>query len=242
MSLFQRFRAVLALLIAPPLTLYVSLCTIIDIILFRRSQLKAQIHPRFWGKTICKTVGVTVTIEGLENLQKEQNYIFVANHASQFDIFSFQGYFPHDFRWIAKKELFRIPIFGFAMKTTGFIAIDRSRGRAALKSLTAAAEKIAGGTSVLIFPEGTRSPDGKLHPFKSGAILLAIKSGVPVVPIGFNNTFQILPKNKLLAQSGTITIRVGKPIPTTSYKPKDKQILAEELHNRVAQLLYEEKG
>jgi len=237
MSPIQYFRAVLTLLLAGPATLLFSILTLLDIYLFRRSELKAQAFPRSWGRTICRLAGVRVRIEGAENIIPGQTYIFVGNHVSQFDIFSFQGYFPHDFRWIAKKELFRIPFFGSAMLRAGIVPIDRSHGREALRSLNRAAEQIAGGTSVLIFPEGTRSADGRLQPFKTGAVMLAIKAGVPVVPIGFIGTRTILPKGKLLADSGEIIIRIGKPMPTDTYKPADKQQLADHLHERVAELL-----
>lgn len=225
------------LIIAPFLTLLVSSLALVDLFFFRRSQSKAQIFPKIWGRAICNIAGVKVDVEGLGNISGEQTYIFIANHASQFDIFSFQGYFPHDFRWVAKKELFNIPVFGHAMRKSGFVSIDRSVGRKAMKSLIEAAERISSGTSVLLFPEGTRSQDGELHPFKTGVTLIAIKAGVPVVPIGFTGTYQILPKGKLLARSGNITIKIGLPIETKKYKPKDKQLLAKELHDKVAELL-----
>lgn len=237
MSLFQYCRAILTLILAAPITLLFSVLTLIDILLVRRSELKVQIFPRSWGKFFCWLANVKIRIEGSENLDPEQTYIFVGNHVSQFDIFSFQGYFPHDFRWIAKKELFRFPFFGRAMLRSGIIPIDRSHGREALKSLNRAAEQIAKGTSVLIFPEGTRSEDGRLKPFKTGAVMLAIKAGVPVVPIGFNGTYSILPKGRFLADCGEITIRIGSPIPTENYKPADKQKLADHLHDKVALLL-----
>lgn len=237
MSPFQYFRAILTLILAIPNTLLFSTLTLIDIYLVRRSQNKVQIFPKNWGRVICHLAGVRVRVEGSENLIPEQTYIFVGNHVSQFDIFSFQGFFPHDFRWIAKKELFRIPLFGPAMLRSGIVPIDRSHGREALKSLNKAAEQIAKGTSVLIFPEGTRSADGRLKPFKTGAVMLAIKAGVPVVPVGFNGTYSILPKGKFLADSGEIVIRIGSPIPTDNYKPADKQKLANHLHDKVAELL-----
>ncbi len=236
MSPLQYIRAGLVLVVAPPLTIVVSALALLDLIFFRKSPAKAMVFPRMWGRIICKIAGVRVRIEGLENIVADQTYIFAANHVSQFDIFTLQGYFPHDFRWIAKKELFRLPIFGTAMQRTGFISMDRSHGREALKSLNKAAEQIAGGTSVIIFPEGTRSKDGKLHPFKTGAIMLAIKAGVPVVPIGINGTYSILPKGRLLAGSGEVVIRVGPPIPTTDYTSHDKQKLAWHLHDRVGDL------
>jgi len=237
MSPLQYIRALFFLLAIPPLTFIASALTLIDLYLVRKSQLRVQVFPRTWGAAVCRVAGVRVRIVGAENLVPEQTYIFVGNHASQFDIFSFQGFFPHDFRWIAKKELFRIPLFGPAMRGAGIIPIDRSHGREAMKSLNRAAQQIAGGTSVLIFPEGTRSTDGRLQPFKTGAITLAIKAGVPVVPIGFIGTHDILPKGKLLVRSGEIMIRIGRPMSIADFKLKDKQQLAELLHDRVAELL-----
>lgn len=227
----------MTILCLPFVTITASLLTLLDTALFRKSEKKVQIFPQTWGRTICRLAGARVKIEGKENLIPDQTYIFIGNHASQFDIFSFQGYFPHDFRWIAKKELFKIPFFGPAMRKAGMIPIDRSHGREAMKSLNKAAEHIAKGTSVLIFPEGTRSADGTLQPFKTGAITLAIKAGVPVVPIGFIGTYEVLPKGKLLSRSGDITIKIGSPMPTKDYKPKDKQFLAENLHDKVNVLL-----
>lgn len=237
MSPFQYVRAAVTLILAPPLTIIISTLAWLDLTWFRKDKDKALFYPRLWGRILCKLVGAEVEVEGLENIQPDQTYIFVGNHASQFDIFSFQGYFPYTFRWIAKKELFNIPIFGQTMKKVGYIAIDRSKGRQAMKSLDKAAEQIAAGNSVLIFPEGTRSSDGKLQEFKTGAILLAIKSGVQVVPIGFNGSYSILPKKKLLADNGKITIRIGTPMPTNHYKSRDKQALALSLHNAVQKLL-----
>jgi 1-acyl-sn-glycerol-3-phosphate acyltransferase len=239
MSPLQFIRAVLALATIPPLTAVVCLGALADLKWFRKSVLKAQQFPRAWGRLLCWIAGVRVRVEGRENIDPSQTYIFVGNHASQTDIWTFQGYIPHDFRWIAKKELFTIPIFGAAMRAVGFISIDRSRGRQAVKSLNDAAARIGEGTSVLIFPEGTRSPDGHLHPFKTGAIMLAIKAGVPVVPVGFNRTYQVLPKGRLLARGGDVVLRIGHPLPTKDFKAKDKQALALKLQQQVAALLDE---
>ena len=237
MSPSQYVRAAVTLGLAPPLTIILSTLTLLDVTLFRKDKNKALIFPRLWGRMLCKLVGAEVKVEGLEKISPDQTYIFVGNHSSQFDIFSFQGYYPYDFRWIAKKELFNIPLFGKTMKKVGYISIDRSKGRQAMKSLDKAAKQIASGNSVLIFPEGTRTPNGKLQDFKTGAILLAIKSGVQVVPIGFNGTYSILPRKKVLANSGKIIIRIGNPMPTDHYTSKDKQALALSLHGAVQELL-----
>ncbi len=227
----------MVLILVPLLTFVTSLLAIIFLVVFRGSARKAQVFPRMWGKLILFAGGVRVKVEGLENIAPGKPYIFAANHQSQFDIFTMQGCFDFDFRWLAKKELFQIPLFGRAMHLAGYISIDRSHGREALKSLKEAAERIASGTSVILFPEGTRSLDGKLHPFKTGGMVLAIKSGVPLVPVGISGTFHILPKGKLLAKPGRVTIRVGSPVETKGLVAGQKQELAERMHDEVARLL-----
>ena len=239
MAPLQTIRGMITLALTPILTFFVSTFSLIDLLWGRKSQTKAQIFPRYWGQILCRLAGVRVTVEGIDNIDPQQTYIFVGNHCSQYDIFSFQGYFSHNFRWIAKKELFSIPVLGQAMHRIGYIPIDRSHGRQALKSLDEAAKQIAAGTSVLIFPEGTRCADGLLHEFKTGAVLLAIKAGVPIVPIGFNGSYEVLPKGKLLPKSGRITIRVGRAIPIGHCKAGDKQELARNLHTAVEKLLDE---
>jgi len=237
MSPLQCMRAVLALVVMPPLSVAVCLGALVDVNWLRKSIPLAQQFPRTWGRLLCRIADIRVRVEGRDNIDPSRTYIFVGNHTSQTDIWTFQGYIPHDFRWIAKKELFRIPLFGPAMRAVGFISIDRSHGRQAVKSLNDAAERIAEGASVLIFPEGTRSPDGHLRPFKTGAIMLAIKAGVPVVPVGFNGTHQALPKGKLLARGGDVVLRIGTPLATSDFKAKDKKELALLLRQRVSALL-----
>ncbi|MCI5158460.1 MAG: 1-acyl-sn-glycerol-3-phosphate acyltransferase [Candidatus Electrothrix sp. AUS1_2] len=237
MSIVQFCRAVLAYLTIPPLTAAVCLGAIADVHWFRKSKAMAQVFPRTWGKVLCHIANIRVRVEGREHLDPAKPYIFIGNHSSMADIMSFSGYIDHDFRWIAKKELFSIPIFGPGMRAVDFISIDRSRGREAVKSLNDAAQRIADGASVILFPEGTRSPDGHLQPFKTGAIMLALKAGVDVVPVGFNGTHQALPKGKLLSRGGEVVLRIGKPVSTKNFKAKDKQLLAELLHQKVAELL-----
>ncbi len=237
MILLQRLRSLIFLVCLPLVTAGVCLAALADFRISSNDAARAQIYPRLWAKILTRMAGIRVRVTGMENIDPQATYVFAGNHCSQLDIYSFQGYFPHDFRWIAKKELFDVPIFGAAMRKVGFISIDRTRGRKALKSLNLAAERIGAGSSVLIFPEGTRSKDGRLHPFKAGAILLAIRSGVPIVPVGFNNASRLLPKGKLLPSSGEIVIRIGHPIPTEKYTPKEKQALAAILHDKVAELL-----
>jgi len=239
MSPIQFLRGALALLTIPPLTAAVCFSAAVDMRWFRKSKSKAQQFPRIWGRMLCQLANIRVRIEGGGQLDPSKPYIFIGNHCSMADIMAFSGYITHDYRWIAKKELFAIPIFGAGMKAVDFIPIDRSHGREAVQSLNDAAQRIAEGSSVILFPEGTRSSDGHLQPFKTGAVLLAIKAGVDVVPVGFNGTHQALPKGKLLSRGGEVVLRIGSPMPTKNFKSKDKQELATILQQRVAELLDE---
>lgn len=236
-SPLQFLRGLLALLTIPPLTAAVCLGAMADMRWFRHSKIKAQRFPIIWGRLLCRIANISVRVEGGGQLDPAKPYIFVGNHCSMADIMAFQGYIGHDFRWIAKKELFAIPIFGAGMRAVDFIPIDRSHGREAMKSLLEAAERIAKGSSVILFPEGTRSPDGHLQPFKTGAVMLALKAGVEVVPIGFNGTDQVLPKGRLLSRGGEVVLRIGVPMSISNFKAKDKQELAVLLQQRVAALL-----
>ncbi len=200
-----------------------------------------QALPRYWGRILCFISGASVEVKGAEKLVADKVYIFAANHQSQFDIFALQGYLTHDFRWMAKKELFRIPFFGTGMRLAGYIAVDRAHGRRAMKSLESAAKRIAAGTSVIIFPEGTRTLDGTLQPFKAGGMVLAIKAGVPLVPVAISGSYGILPKGKLLVRPGHICINIGSPIETSEYKVKQKHELAQRLRDEVVRLLDDAK-
>lgn len=235
-------RALLMLLVMPFLTFLVSLFALIGVLLFRVSAEKIQLLPRLWGRIAVRGSGVKVSIKSLTELDPAASYIYAANHQSQFDIFALQGYLTQDFRWLAKKELFEVPVFGKAMHCAGYISVDRSHGRKAVQSLVEAAQRIADGTSVVIFPEGTRSPDGRLQTFKSGVMFLAIRSGVPIVPVAISGSHEVLPKGALLPRPGHIRIIMGAPIETTGYSMKQKDKLAERLQQTVASLLEAAQG
>ncbi len=240
MKLFSWFRSVFVLIYALLSLLLVCLLVLFLVFCCRMPPSKMRSISRRWGQLLAQCAGVKVTVEGAGNLPKGAHYIFAVNHQSQFDIPVLAGFLNEDFCWMAKKELFQIPIFGRAMLATGFIPVDRSHGRQAMQSLVEAAKRIAAGTSVIIFPEGTRSRDGQLQNFKSGAMLLAIKAGVPLVPVAIVGTHKILPKGQLLVQAGEVLVRVGEPIDIKSYGTKQKKELAERLKREVALLMAQE--
>jgi 1-acyl-sn-glycerol-3-phosphate acyltransferase len=181
---------------------------------------------RFWAKSILFVSRVKVSVRGLEHIDSGAPYIYMANHQSMFDILALLGYLPVQFRWVAKMELFKIPIFGYSMARVGYISIDRSNRKSAIRSLKKAAQKIAQGVSVVIFPEGTRSLDGQIRPFKKGGFYLAVDSGRPIVPVVIYGSHDVMPKGKLRVRPGHIVLSVNQPIDTAPYK-KNKEVLME---------------
>jgi 1-acyl-sn-glycerol-3-phosphate acyltransferase len=170
---------------------------------------------KFWAKIHLKTCGIKVLVTGLENVTSPP-FIFMCNHQSALDIFSLFVALPVQFKWVAKRELFFIPFLGWAMKRAGYISLDRKHPREALKAMDDAAKKIRGGMNILIFPEGTRSKDGILLPFKKGVFAFVVRAQVPVVPVGICGSSKLQSKGSFIPnQKGVIYIRIGKPIETT---------------------------
>jgi 1-acyl-sn-glycerol-3-phosphate acyltransferase len=204
-----------------------------------RSGNLSHVASRLWGRWILLSSGVRVRVRGREHILKDRPQIFFSNHASYFDVFCLLGHLPAQFRWLAKAELFRIPFFGKTMAYGGYIPIDRSNPRAAHRSMMAAAERIRAGASIVVFPEGTRSPDGTLQPFKSGGAVLAIWAQVPVVPIAILGTHPVMRKGSLRVTRGKVEIRIGKPILTEGTVPRDRDVLLSRAREAITGLLEE---
>jgi 1-acyl-sn-glycerol-3-phosphate acyltransferase len=151
-------------------------------------------------------------VEGLENIKKPP-YVFMCNHQSALDIYTLLAFLLLSFKWVAKRQLFKIPFIGWSMNRAGYISIDREKPREALKSIEEAARKIRKGMNIIIFPEGTRSLDGKLLPFKKGGFTLALRAMVPIVPIGIYGTSRLQPKGSFIPkEKGVIYIHIGEPL------------------------------
>lgn len=168
---------------------------------------------RIWSKIILWAGGIKYSVHGLEYLDPEKHYVFAANHESIFDIpLAFAG-LPYSMVAIAKQELKKIPIFGWAMSAGGFIFVNRSRHKKALESIAAAAESLQKTPrSILLFPEGTRSKDGQVHVFKKGGFALARKAGMAIVPVACCGTREILSKNGFSFNNQEVKLRIGKPL------------------------------
>lgn len=227
-------RASLFLLVFIPLTAAIAtsaiFCTFIDPTgaLYHR-------HAVLWARMALWLAGVTVRVEGGEKVPLHEPIIFMCNHQSNFDILALFSAIPRQFAWIAKEELFRIPVFGHSMGRAGYIPLDRSDGRRALKSMEAAAQTIRSGRSVIIFPEGTRTSDGQLLPFKQGGFLLAVKAGVRVVPVTVSGSMEVNPPKRLLLRRGEIRVRFGDPVePAAGRGTKQRETLMEKVRLEIS--------
>jgi 1-acyl-sn-glycerol-3-phosphate acyltransferase len=185
---------------------------------------------------IYRVIGIRSRAEGVENIPAGP-CLFAANHTSNIDPPAIMKCIPRRVAILAKKSLFAIPIVGPAFRVGRFVPVDRSNAEEAMASLELAAKYMKEGTSFLIYPEGTRSPDGRLLRFKSGAFALAIKTGVPVVPVACVGAQRIMPKNSLRITPGEVVVRFCPPIDAKAYRMEDRGKLAEQVRAAIAAAL-----
>ena len=217
--------------------LFTPVCVIMALFwsMFDRQGNGLHVIARIWARMILRVSFMKIEITGLENVTRTGTYIFAANHSSTLDIPLLLAYLPIQFRWLAKEELFRIPFFGRVMRLTGYIPVNRSNPRQSVKSLERAAARIRAGTSVVIFPEGTRTRDGAILPFKRGGFTLAARSGRPVVPLSISGAKRALEPKTLKLRPGRIKIVIGRPLPTQGLDRPGQ----EELMRRVRRIIIE---
>ena len=190
--------------------------------LWDRSGNTSHLISSLWARLLCQLSGIQVEISGLENILQDRAQVFVANHQGFFDIFALSGYLPVQIRWVAKASLFKIPFVGWSMKAAGYISVDRSNKKKAYQSFVATVEKIKQGYSVVIFPEGTRSEDGTVGPFKKGGHLLAVRAKAPMVPLTLIGTGNIIKKRSLVIKPGPVRIIISPPVFSDAATAKDK--------------------
>jgi 1-acyl-sn-glycerol-3-phosphate acyltransferase len=194
---------------------------------------------RLWSRVILGVPGVKLDIRMRVPLEPGRPYVFMPNHASMIDIWAVFVAIPASFRFIAKKQLARIPLFGWAMAAGRFIFIDRQNTASARRSMSEAARRIRLGQSVVIFAEGTRTRDGRLLPFKKGGFHLAMESGVPIVPVAIKGSRELMPRGAALIRAGTVTVEFSEPIPTEGLKNGQRDALIAKVRGRVAEMLGE---
>jgi 1-acyl-sn-glycerol-3-phosphate acyltransferase len=194
---------------------------------------------RLWARAVLRSAGVRLEVRSRAALQPDRPYVFMANHLSTVDIWAVLVAIPVSFRFIAKKQLGAVPFFGWAMRAGRFIFIDRQNAVAARRSIEEAARRIRSGQSVVIFPEGTRSRDGRLASFKKGGFHLALTSGVDIVPVAIRGSDRAMAPGKLLIRCGPVSLEMDDPIPTAGLKPEDRDALVERVRGRIAAMLHE---
>ena len=192
-----------------------------------------------WARGILKVCGVRVHVTGQENVDPHVPRIYMNNHQSVFDIFALLACLPVDFKFILKKELMGIPLLGPAMKGAGYIPIDRQNPRKAVKSMDEAAERIRKGASVVIFPEGTRSEDAKLLPFKRGGFIMALKSGCDIVPITIDGSHRIVPKGSMRINKGSFKLHIGRPVAVSGYTKQNLEEFMGVVRDKIAEPMEE---
>ncbi|HVS59337.1 MAG TPA: lysophospholipid acyltransferase family protein [Gemmatimonadaceae bacterium] len=189
--------------------------------------------PRWWSVWVLWAAGIKVRVHGLENSEHAGPRIFASNHVSWFDVPALAGVLPR-YKFVAKAELFKVPIFGGAMRAVGMIEIQRDNRKAAFGAYDVAAERIRQGNSVVVFPEGTRGHAYPLRPFKKGPFVLAIAAGVPIVPIIVHGTIESLRKGSFRVHPGTIDIHLLEPVTTTGVDYVHREALMQTVRTRMA--------
>ena len=197
--------------------------------------------PRWWSSAVHWAVGVRIRVHGMENARGGEPHIFASNHVSWFDVPALAKILPR-YKFVAKAELFKVPIFGGGMRAAGMIELQRENRKAAFGAYDVAAERIRAGNSVVVFPEGTRGHAYPLRPFKKGPFVLAIAAGVPIVPIIVHGTIEIMPKGSLWAQPGTIDIHLLEPVNTAGVDYDHREALMQTVRTRMADAMRELYG
>lgn len=192
---------------------------------------------RWWARMLVGAAGIELSIDGQERIDPSQRYVLIANHYSYFDIPCVLASVQQPIRFLAKVSLFKIPIFGWAIGRAGFIPIDRKNRRTAVKSFDLAAERIRKGNTIVVFPEEGRSKYRLMRKFQRGGFLLAIKSGLPILPLAIDGTYDVFRVGATRITPAKVTVRVGTPIATEGRSVREKESLADEARTQIAAML-----
>lgn len=219
-AMLRKLYKIYAWLVFAPLfglsTVFFGTATVL-LLFFLKPRQVGVLCGKSWARVNSFFTPMAVTVMGRENVDPRQSYVIVSNHQSQFDIFVLYGWLDIDFKWVMKQELRKVPAIGIACERLGHIYVDRSNREAALASINAAKQRIVDGTSVLFFPEGTRSRDNRMRPFKKGAFRMALDLQLPILPITIQGTRDILPSDTLDLYPGRATMTIHPPIAIDSY-------------------------
>jgi 1-acyl-sn-glycerol-3-phosphate acyltransferase len=191
---------------------------------------------RGWARTILAFSGVSVRVLHPERLSPPQSVVVISNHESFADILVLLAHVPLQVRFLAKREVFRVPVLGWSIRAAGFVPVDRGDRTRSTATLDAALARLAGGRSLVIFPEETRTRTGELLPFKKGAALLAIRSGLPILPIGLAGTRRVLSRESFVPTAGPVVLAAGELISVTGLSAKDREGVTKVAREAIASL------
>ena len=222
------FYYIYAIIIALPLFIASTILCCVSIIICAPIGLGpacANYAVNAWSWFTCYVFLVRVKVEGRENVDKRNSYVFVANHQGAFDIFAIGGFLGHHFRWMMKKSLRKIFLVGYASDRAGYIFVDRSSPSAIRRTIADAQQRLRDGASLVVFPEGTRTPDGTLKPFKRGAYQLALEFKLPLVPITIDGSYKVMSRNSIFPRPGVIKLTIHKPIPAPENETERAEVM-----------------
>lgn len=194
--------------------------------------------PRTWARILVRVSGVRIVLHGEERMRSGESRVFASNHVSWYDVFVLAAVLPR-YKFVAKAELFAIPVFGAGARAVGTIPIQRENRKAAFDAYEEAAGSIRGGSSVVVFPEGTRGRDYLLRPFKKGPFVLAIGAQVPVVPTVVHGTIAVMRRDSWAVRAGTVHVHFLEPVPTAGLTYEDRDRLSRAVWGRMADTLLE---
>ena len=229
-------RGIWALIVFCVATLVLGPLAILFGALSRDSTMPLQIS-KVWSRVMLRAIQIRPDYQGLQNSTGPSPVIFISNHQSVVDIWALAPRLPNRTLFVAKRELFRLPIIGWAMRVAGFISIDRANLDSAIQSLDAAAEKIRRGRPLILFPEGTRSRNGRLGPFKKGAFHLALNAGVPIVPVTVSGSWGVIRPRTVRVYPGPVSVTFGVPIDPAPFAPDDVAGLSRVVRSAIARRL-----
>lgn len=221
--------------------LWISLALVATALTFNR-EIPLAMARRFWAPALIKATGARLKVTALPPVDWSKPHIFVMNHQSMLDIPCAFAVLPANLRFVAKNVLKYVPFLGWYMWLTGMVFVDRSNRKQALRSLGAAGNQIRSGATVLAYPEGTRSTDGRILPFKKGPFVLALEAGVPIVPVSIEGSGRVLPSGGFRIRSGEVRMKVGIPIPTAGRKAEERELLLREVRDAIVALNLELGG
>lgn len=208
-------RAIYLILIAAPIFIVITFITAVVTIIATAvggNRFWGYWPAHFWSRMVCWLAWVRVDVVGREKIEKNQSYIFVCNHQGAFDIWAIYGYLNHNFKWLMKKSLEKIIFVGYACRRSGHVFVDNNSLQSIKNTIEDARHRLKDGMSLVIFPEGTRSSDGKIGDFKRGAFMLAGEFRLPVVPVSIKGSFEVMPKNSYFPKWGKIKLIIHDPI------------------------------